>query len=439
MSSFPIESNKGSLKPKKLVKYLIYGLILLGLTCIILNFLKNTLGQGIFGSISLLLNEITGHILNILVILIISLPTLLIILFTCKKHKIFALSFLSGYFILIITILCAFYLFGIENFSIFPLIGNLLLEFFKSLNTLLPFLILLPFLVLLYFTRLRTSSKYELTNLSIRNHILLIDDGKKKKFKALSILQFLNIPTKINVNERGGEKSHFEKFLPSKNSQYLHTHLTSLAKIIPNITFEISVLNNTIRLRLILCITDVAVDELVNKVDMLREVVTIAFKTIFPGLKFEVLRGNQLKNAWEDIIGGSGNFKFNLIDKNKIFINKVTQTTFLSILRFEKLPFFKLINDKPQIDAFIRGLMGSQFSLNYIITARPMEIDFEKQKLLIDKKVKKTREIRWDAMDKRTPENLKFRMFHHLKRMEKDIREDSHNIRNAQTGMWEVS
>ena len=53
----------------------------------------------------------------------------------------------------------------------------------------LPFIIILPFLLLFYYFNVKSSGKYTLTNCTVNNNVLIIDDGKGRKFKALAILQ----------------------------------------------------------------------------------------------------------------------------------------------------------------------------------------------------------------------------------------------------------
>ena len=440
MSIFPKKKDKLDYIPKKTLKYIVIGLIFLGIGSLCLTFLKNSFSQGIFSSIASTINEILRHLLNIFIILLLCVPVLLFSKILYNKSKIIAGLILSIFISFLFTIVCAFYIFGIEYFSVFTVIGTSILEFLKSIDNLSPFILVLPFLIIFYLIKLRIPTHYELSNLSIKNHILVIDDGKKKNFKALAILQIQNIPKNIVVKEERTRKKNIEKLMIPGNLQYLHYHLTSLAKIIPNISFEIRVVKNDIQLRLIITMSGVEINEVINEVEVLKEIVVTAFQTTFPGLKFEILRGNQLKNAWGDIFGGWGSYKFKFVDKNKVYIDKIVEKTYLSILKFEDNPDFKIINRKSQIDALIRGLIGSQFDLNYIISARPMEIyDFEKQKHLIKKRADKVGAGSWS---KRTSGNFEFGMIYPLKNKieEEEIREDLLKIRHAEiTGIWDVS
>jgi len=442
MSSFSKNNTKWDASFKKILKFCIIGLLLLGISCLLLNLIITSLDLEIFGT---MLNIITGiyeNLLNILIIFLLCFIAFLLLKFVYPKNKFLAYILFFIFFCLIITVSAGFYIFQIKNFSIFPIIGILFLNFVGSINNLLPFILTLPFLIIFYYLRVKTSSKFKLINLQVRNHILLIDDGKKKNFKAMIILQIKNIPKNIVVKENRTRKKYIEKLMIPGDFQYLHYHLTSLAKLIPNIAFEIRVSKNDIALRLFLSTTGSDVNEIMSEIEILKEVVITTFQTTFPGLKFEILEGNQLKNAWGDIFGGWGNYKIKFLDDGKILLDKIMEKTYLSIIKLNDIPIFKLINEKSQIDSLIRGLIGSQFELNYIISARPMEIyDFEKQKNEVEQKAQNFKREVWSNADS---SNKKFKSItiSPLKDQiqEDQIREDLINIRHAEiTGIWIVS
>ncbi|MHA1131700.1 MAG: ATP-binding protein, partial [Candidatus Helarchaeota archaeon] len=435
-------NTKDSLKefPKKVIKYYGVGFILLGISYGFLYFIETALDQEIFGSLSSILGIIRLNLINVIIILLISLPTFLILYYIRNKSKILMISML---FIAIFTIgllSIAMWLYNLSGVPFFNIIGDFYLDIVLSINNLIPFLIILPFILIFYFRKIKSSSKFKLTNLKIRNQVLLIDDGRQKKFKGISILQIKNIPRNISIKEVRTRKKNIEKLMIPGDYQYLHYHLTSLAKTIPNLTFEIRVLNNDIKLRIIFTLVESEINDLIRKLEILREVIVTVFHTTFPGLKFNVLEGRQLKDAWGDIFGGWGNFKLKFTKENKIAIDKVLENTFISIVQFDGHPFFKISNKKSQIDALIRGLIGSHFNLSYVISAIPVEIyNFEKQQ---EKLERKAGTVGQQVYGTRSRYGFRFKSGVSLKdKLEEEyVREELLNIRHAEiTGMWNVS
>ncbi|MHA1321891.1 MAG: ATP-binding protein [Candidatus Helarchaeota archaeon] len=374
-----------------------------------------------------------------MIILLILLLTSYFSRFLLRKNKLVGEIFLICSLSYLFTIILAIYGLGIKNFTVFPFLGGLFLEFFNQINNLLPFLLGLPILIIFYFLKIKTYAKFELTNLSIRNHYLLIDDKKKRYFKGLLILQIKNIPKGINVKEERTRKKILEKLTIPGNLHYLHYHLTSLAKNIPQFAYEIHVFRNDIQIRFILTTIGADVNEVMEELDNLKEILIVAFSTAFPGLKFELLKGPDLKNAWEDIFGGFGDYKFKITDKQFININKITDKLLISILKFENVPIFKLINKKSQIDALIRGLMGAQIDLSYIVSARSGKIyDFEKreegEKRMFGRKL-----IPFNVINSNRGKYKNRKAFQE-QLVQENIRKELLNIRHTEiTGTWVVS
>ena len=292
-----------------------------------------------------------------------------------------------------------------------------------KLPNLLPLTVSLPFIIGFYYMKIKSTSKYTLMNCQTINDILLVDDGKRKKFKAVSIIEIQNTPKDISVKEERENKKIIEKSISPRELQYLHYHLTYLAKYIPNITFEIHVVKNSINLRIILCKTGTKIEEIIHYLKILKKIVEKAFQNSFLGLKFETLKAKQLETAWASIFGGWNNFKFKFIEKNKVVIDKIEEKTFLAILKIKSKPIFNLIKRKSQIDILLRGLLGSNFELNYVISANSMAInDFERQNQMIMK-----------SFSRNISSNDQFIE-------EEEIKKELVNSRNSgQTGLWNVS
>ncbi len=419
---------------------MVIGLIISGIASTFLFILKNSLDPELFGSFYNVLNSLYSNLLNLCVFLLVGIPMLLSLNYLYNRNKYIFIVGLISCFFLVFLICIAFYSFQIENFSIFLLLGVVFIDLINSVENLLPFFIVLPFLIVFYYKKIKRWARYKLTNLKIRNHILVIDDGRRRKFKALIILQIQNIPRNIVVKEERYRKKSIEKLMIPGTLQYLHYHLTSLARIIPNIKFEIRVIKSDIKIRIILSSSGSEINEVMDNIEVMKDIVITVFQTTFPGLKFEILEGSYLKSAWEEIFGGWGNYRIKFVGNEKVLIDKVAEKTYISILKFENVPNFKNPQNKTQIDSLIRGLIGANFELNYIISAEPLEIyDFEKQIHIIEKKAKK---IGFRKERRGTIKNIEFRGNYSLinKIEEEKIREELLNIRHAEiTGIWNVS
>jgi len=441
MSSFHKKQDRLGQYTNKILKYLISGIVLLGIAYFILGVLQNILDQEFINLNLLIFSEISTHMLNATFFLLLSNFATLNLKFLYSRNKILMDIIFFFIIFLIIFIFGSIYFMDQNLFSSFYLLGIFFSEFLSSISNLLPFLLILPFLVFYYFKKLKTSAKYKLKNLSFRNQVLLVDDGKARKFKGLSILEVTNIPKNIIIKEERTQKKAIEKLMIPGDAHYLHYHLTSLAKTLPELAFEIRVEKNDIRLCFIITAAGIEINEIMNQIEVQKNILESVLQITFPGLKFKLLEGNLLKTAWEEIFGGWGSYKVKFIEKNKIEINKIVEKTYISILRFEDIPYFKIINNVSQIDSLIRGLLGSQLRLNYIVAATAMEIhDFEKQKNAIEKEAQDFTSEAYSKINseknesKRTYKPLKYNL------EEEEIRTELSNIRHAEiTGMWKVS
>lgn len=325
-----------------------------------------------------LVDPILTQMLNIFIILIIILPiSLLLRSIYRRSYMAFKIGIISSIFLLTM-ILFAFYGLGIPHINIFPFFLNMIEEIFYSIDNILPFLVAIPLLLLFYIKKIRTKAPFTLSNISFRSQFIIIDDGHKRKYKALSILKITNIPRSASIVEQRRHKTAIEKLMIPGEFHYIHYHLTSLAEVLPNFTFEIRILKNSIDLRLIFSNTGTDLNEILEELSNLMNSTIMAFQTAFSGLRFEILRDAELKAAWADIFNIWGSFRFRKIESRKIEIDHGRDRTFLAILRFKDLPNFKMIQKKTQMDALIRGTLGANLDMSYVISAVPVEIyDFE--------------------------------------------------------------
>ena len=236
-----------------------------------------------------------------------------------------------------------------------------------------PLALAVPFLVLFYYIAKSVSGSFNLSTLSLRHGMILFSDSNQKKFKAVVILQIENIPKNITVKENRIRKKNIEKLIIPGNLQYLHYHLTFLAQYVPNLSFDISVVKNEIRLRLIFSYVSNSYDETVENIEILKNLIKTVFQTIYPGIKFKTLEGNQLKSAWGDFLGGYDDCRIRYQSDKLLIERGRIDNSYLSILKVLKPPNF-YYNKQTQIDKFIQDIMGSQFELNYVIAAEPSEI-----------------------------------------------------------------
>lgn len=258
-------------------KCLLVALIFMSLLSFFLGYLAIKSGQGFLGSFAENARHLTGFSLNVAVLLLVCTPAAYFIRFTYRRSQkvarigaIITLIFVSG-------ILCGFYAFGIENFAIFSAMGAFAVGAFNSLQTLWPFAIALPFIFIFYKRVVGPPAKFTLENLSIRNHTILIDDGRRKNFKALVILRITNIPKNAPIKEERTRKRALEKLAIPGDLQYLHYHLTSLAKILPHLTFEIRIKKHDIQLRVILSATGDDVNQVLTNSETLAQNTITAF------------------------------------------------------------------------------------------------------------------------------------------------------------------
>ncbi|MFX1295323.1 MAG: hypothetical protein ACFFD2_10780 [Promethearchaeota archaeon] len=281
------------------------------------------------------------------------------------------------WFIPIIIKISVFIILEISIISLGIWLEHLSIEMSQLPLNMTPLYYILPLIIILYYLSRYTSGNISgtcnLSNLLVRDGVILISDKKRRKFRALAILQIQNIPENIKVKEERIHKKIIEKLIISGAKQYLHTHLTYLGKFLPNLIFELYVEGNEIKLRILVTLVSKNGNELIRKIKLLKNLIETAFIASYPGLKFESLTNKQLKKIFGDfcVEFGHYNFKFK---KNTIILNHKTNDTYLSILKITNLPIFQVHDDTSQIDQLIRHCLGSQFDLSFIVSSEPIEI-----------------------------------------------------------------
>ncbi len=289
---------------------------------------------------------------------------------------------------------------------------------------LLPFIIAAPFLFMFYYIFIRNSSEFSLRNLRINQDVLVIESKKGGKLKGFVMLRIKTIPISLMVREERRRKKAIEKIMIPGNLHYLHYHLTLLAKFLSMFNFELKFSENAPEIRLSLSLVRMDETELIREVRGLIGAVKLIFEVAFPGVKIEQLRGNELRNTWGDVFGNWGDYSFKLSAKDKIQINGKREEAYLTVLEVKNFPIFQLINNRPQMDALIRDLIGAKIDLSYIIAAEPVEIhNFKEYKGLLRDRVSNGESIEFQ------PEDLESR-----------IKDELINIRHEEkTAFWKVS
>ena len=279
-----------------------------------------------------------------------------------------------------------------------------------------------PVIVIFYYVAQyvsgKTSGTHTLSTMLIRDNSILVSDNKRRKFRALAILQIQNIPETIKVKEERPHKKTIEKLMIPGPMQYLHTHLTYLGKFLPNLIFEFRVEENDVKLRILITLTGKNGNNLLREIKIIKNLIKTVFTQTYPGLKFETLLKKQLRNAFWDVFGDFSDSKRHSVKfgKDMAVVNHNTKEIYSSILKIANLPTFQVRNGESQIDQFMRQCLGSRFDLSFIVSSEPIEIA----------------NFKTNAMA-----NNKNASYHN---QEINIREELRTIRQSEiTGVWNVS
>lgn len=229
-----------------------------------------------------------------------------------------------------------------------------------------------PFIYIFYHYVKKPTGVYKLKDKLIRNNVVIISNSHKRLFKALTILQFEVIPDEVVVVEQKFRRKKIEQLLIPNTLQYIHCHLSLMANILPNFSFEMRVKGNEIKFRIILSIMGSDGNRLLKEINILRRVVEKIYQTTFPGSKFEEISGSQLERTWSDIFTGFEAYKLKY-QKDKIIIDRGTGETFLAVLNIQPSTTYKIREGLTHIDQFVKSTIGGQYQFNYVVFAEPVE------------------------------------------------------------------
>ncbi len=238
------------------------------------------------------------------------------------------------------------------------------------------FYIAMQFILFFYFLTEGESGKFFLSLDMIHHNMVVIPARKQKKLKGIAIFQIDHIPKTIVVKEDRIRKKTIEKLVIPGTFQYIHDHLTLLAGVIPNISFEIRIKSNDIKLRIYISQISKDLDSLAEKIESLKNFTSIIFQTVFPGIKFQILRGKALLDAWAGILGGYVDYSCK-IKNNVVVINRGDQNKYLAVLKMVKPPKFLNVESNyqdTQIGEFIRHILGLKLDCNYVVSAESSKI-----------------------------------------------------------------
>ena len=298
-----------------------------------------------------------------------------------KKMKIFTISFPIFIF-----------LFNNNFYSL-----SILEIIFNSCNFILEWIIKILFffwywiliIVYIYYKnhKRKKNMNYKITKFELSDFILIF--SKSKKFKGFSILEISEIPHDISVKEIRSSMNTIEKLQSDDNRQYLHYHLTAIAKYLGNsgLSYEIVYKNKRIKLIIIIHAESKSKTELKNilklKIGIIEKIYQDSFK-----INFKILKNKILKRTFFDILGGFGDFGLRTINGDILEIDQKSHKLYLQFLKITGKPFMS--NDKKiQIDELILNLLLSSDINNcsLIINAVPISI-FSSKKGMKQKSIK---------------------------------------------------
>jgi len=263
-----------------------------------------------------------------------------------QEIQILLLSIIGNFFIWILKILLFF------GFWIF-ILGYVMIKKYKYIGNL----------------------KYKVINSKVFGTALIFSDAHGNN-KGISILEVTNIPNNIRVRENRIMMKNIEKMFTDSNQQYLHYHLSILFSHLEqaNFSYEISLHHNKIHFRLIISVKNRDLDELLKNLKSKVEIIEEIYKTSFPGLKFAILYGENLRKTWTEIIGGIGKYKIKKVKDDIIEINQYERKLFLQIIKLIGKPKIKAYSEKTQIDSLIMALLSSNvFDGSFIVNIKPVE------------------------------------------------------------------
>ncbi|MHA1310771.1 MAG: ATP-binding protein [Candidatus Helarchaeota archaeon] len=216
--------------------------------------------------------------------------------------------------------------------------------------------------------------KYKLFNFEINSHAIIFG-RQHRRIRGVSILEIKNIPRNISSRENRIMKKNIERITFGDQQVYFHYHLTVLLNYVPELSYEISIHKNRVRFRIILTFIGKNKNELITELKNILEIISRIYETSFPGLSFEILYGNKLRNAWSEIFGGIGDYNIKTLKNNILKISQLEKDIFLKIIKIKNRPQVKAYLKRTQIDSFISSILSSNvYGCNFVVHLTPVNI-----------------------------------------------------------------
>ncbi len=220
-------------------------------------------------------------------------------------------------------------------------------------------------------------------NIDLKNHgirsFALIFNNKNYR-RGLSILEVAQISKNMITRENRQIPRTLDKLIVPGQKQYLFYHLLPLADDIQQLSYEIVISKYSIKLRFYISIFgNLIEEELINKLRDNSDLVETAFKSSFKDIEFKNLVGQELLDAWSEIVE-YGNYSFKRVRDEIIEINRTTNNLYLSILNLDSIAPINANSALTQIDQLINNILTHNISVHYISVIEPSsKFDFFKQ------------------------------------------------------------
>jgi len=235
--------------------------------------------------------------------------------------------------------------------------------------------------ILLFIINLRHSQlTYKIKEYKIDESLIQFQGYNKNKI--LSILEIEEIPKNLKVRETRELPRIIEKLNIKYIKQYVFFHLLTLAEELEQIAYEIVIKANSIKLRFILTVSGKQSlsnlkETMKNKTDFFESV----YISCFPGLKFKILKNNDLLEAWKEIIFFSDK-KIKVIDKTIIETSDFTKKTkdYFSFLKIDSPISIKPQDSITQIDQLINNMLSNKIQSHFVTVIKPyIKYDFDEK------------------------------------------------------------
>ncbi|NHI92786.1 MAG: hypothetical protein EAX96_09825 [Candidatus Lokiarchaeota archaeon] len=268
------------------------------------------------------------------------------------------------------------------NFTLFYLILNnfSIFEIFELHLYLISYFLLILNLILFIFNIKYSKKSFNVNEFRVDDFYIILK-GENNKKRIMSFLEIEEIPKNFSVREIRETPRLIDKLNIRRIKQYTFYHLLALAEELDQIAFEILITDNSIKLRFVLSIITkenekILKEKMIDKIEFFKSV----YISSFPGIKFKVMRNNELKDAWKEVIYYNSNNNLKWVDKNIIEISKESKEykKYLSILKISSSICLKAEDPLTQIDQLINNLLSNKIKSRTITVLKPyIKHDFD--------------------------------------------------------------